>query len=76
MYSYITNQEIVYFTVCNNGMYRQKIVIVKLKFKLLQIFLSMFTFNLLVQVRLPLVLNARSSDKVSMNVFDNVINFV
>lgn len=57
-------------------MYRQKIVIVKLNFKLLQIFLSMFTFNLLVQVRLPLVLNARSGEKVSMNVFDNVINFV
>lgn len=57
-------------------MYRQNIVIVKLNFKLLQIFLSMFTFNLLVQVRLPLVLNARSGNKVSMNVFDNVINFV
>lgn len=49
---------------------------VKLNFKLLQIFLYMFTFNLLVQVRLPLVLYARSGDKVSMNVFDNVINFV
>lgn len=57
-------------------MYRQNIVIVKLNFKSLQIFSSMFTFNLLVQVRLPLVLNARSSDKVSMNFFDNVINFV
>lgn len=73
-FSYL--KKILPVTLCSTGMYRQNIVIVKLNLKLLQIFLSMFTFNLLVHVRLPLVLNARSGYKVSINVFDNVINFV